>query len=86
MWLRVVVIVVAGGGARAASCCGECELIWRMANQSLVPYLLKPLCNRWMDPDLGSAVSAATCRWQLDLPRRTLRYESMVKMAALAVP
>ena len=72
---RIQQLYAEGGGASAASCCGQCELIWRMANQSLVPYLLQPLLTRWMDPASGSTVCASACRFELDLPRQTLRCE-----------
>lgn len=54
-----------------------------MANQSLVPFLLKPLYNRWMDPNIGSALSAATCRWHLDLTERTLRCDCLLLISCV---
>lgn len=55
-----------------ACACEECEMLWRMANQSVFASLLEPLSTCWLVPELGSAISVARCQLELDLRSKSL--------------
>jgi len=60
---------------------GSCELLWRMANQSLVADLLVRVRHVWMDPSLGSCVRTSSCKMALALAKRTLCCECELRLA-----
>ncbi len=55
------------------ACCHGCELLWRMANQSVFAYLLAPVQECWMVPDIASTISVGKCQLTLDLRRKCLQ-------------
>eukprot|EP00966_Prymnesium_polylepis_P178630 4136835-Prymnesium_polylepis.1 len=71
--------------ASAASCADApgCELLWRMANQSLLSYLLQPLQERWLVCDSSgcTSLSMSACRMVLSVPERSLRCECTLQIA-----
>ena len=81
--------------ASAASCCGQCELLWCMANQSLPSYLLKPLqtelFSQFLTTSVGEdaddasspapSISASQCQMLINIAERTLRCECTLEIA-----
>lgn len=61
--------------------CAGCELLWRMANQSLLDFLVRPLYGHWLSPDMESSMSVSSCAMQIDLRARCLRCECKIVVA-----
>ena len=62
----------ASGGGSVGGPGESCELLWRMANQSLLEFLLRPLHGHWLRAEMESSVSVASCKLEIDLRKRSL--------------